>query len=405
MVESSQNKNTLLALTVIMVIITAVMATTYVDFLSKYRTIEDNYLYKISDLESAINDHQQEVSELNKQISNLQAILNEIELTNGSLRISPEILYNMTIMSTVQVTARSQSLFETSTSTGSGFIYNINGVIVTNNHVVEEASEFLITFIDGTTLEASLLGTDPYSDIAVLKIDDTPFQLYPLALGDSSELKVGERVYAIGNPFGLSGSITEGIISQLGRSITAVGGYLIVDVIQVDAAINPGNSGGPLLNEVGEVIGVTTAIITTTGTFSGVGFAIPSDLVKRVVPSLIDQGLYKHPWIGITGLDVTFEIAEEMGLEEAKGFLITSVTPNSPAARAGLRSGNESLTIEGQTINIGGDVIVGIDGKDVVRIEDILSQIERHNVGDTIQLIVIRDGNELTFNLTLGERP
>jgi len=405
LVESTQNKNTLIALTVIMLVITAVMATTYVDFLSKYRTFEDNYLDKIFDLESDISDYQQEVSELNKQISNLQAILNEIELTNGSLRISPEKLYNMTIMSTVQVTARSQSLFDTSISTGSGFIYNINGVIVTNNHVVEEASEFLVTFIDGTTLEASLLGADPYSDIAVLKIDDIPFQLYPLTLGDSSELKVGERVYAIGNPFGLSGSITEGIVSQLGRSITAVGGYLIVDVIQVDAAINPGNSGGPLLNEVGEVVGVTTAIITTTGTFSGVGFAIPSDLVKRVVPSLIDQGLYKHPWVGITGLDVTFEIAEEMGLEEVKGFLITSVTPNSPADRAGLRSGNESLMIEDQTINIGGDVIVGIDGKDVVRIEDILSQIERHNVGDTIQLIVIREGNRFTFTLTLGERP
>jgi S1-C subfamily serine protease len=388
-----------------MVIITAVMATTYVDFLSKYRTIEDNYLDKISDLESTLGDYQQEVSELHKQISNLQAILNEIELANGSLHISPEMLYNMTIMSTVQVTARSGSLFDTSTSTGSGFVYNINGVIVTNNHVVEEASEFLVTFIDGTTLEASLLGTDPYSDIAVLKIDDIPFQLYPLAIGNSSELRVGQKVYAIGNPFGLSGSITEGIVSQLGRSITAVGGYLIVDVIQVDAAINPGNSGGPLLNEIGEVIGVTTAIVTTTGTFSGVGFAIPSDLVKRVVPSLIDQGLFKHPWIGITGLDVTLEIAEEMDLDEVKGFLITTVTPNSPADRAGLRSGNESLTIGGQTISIGGDVIVGIDGKDVVRIEDILSQIERHNVGDTIQLIVIREGSEVTFNLTLGERP
>ena len=405
MVESSQNKNLLHAFTVIMVIITAVMVTTYVDFLSKYRTIEDNYLDKISDLESTLADYQQEVSGLHKQISNLQAILNEIELANGPLYISPEMLYNMTIMSTVQVTARSGSLFDTSTSTGSGFIYNINGVIVTNNHVVEEASEFLVTFIDGTILEASLLGTDPYSDIAVLKIDDIPFQLYPLTLGNSSELRVGQKVYAIGNPFGLSGSITEGIVSQLGRSITAVGGYLIVDVIQVDAAINPGNSGGPLLNEIGEVIGVTTAIVTTTGTFSGVGFAIPSDLVKRVVPSLIDQGLFKHPWLGITGLDVTLEIAEEMGLDEVKGFLITTVTPNSPADRAGLRSGNESLTIGGQTINMGGDVIVGIDGKDVVRIEDILTQIERHNVGDTIQLIVIREGSEVIFTLTLGERP
>lgn len=405
MVESSPNKNTLLALTVIMVIITAVMATTYIDFLSKYRTIEDNYLDKISDFESTLNDFQQDVSVLRKQISNLKAVLNEIELANETVHISPEILYNMTIMSTVQVTARSGSLFDTSTSTGSGFIYNINGVIVTNNHVVEGASEFFVTFIDGTTLEVYLLGTDPYSDIAVLKIENLPFQLFPLVLGNSSELRVGQKVYAIGNPFGLSGSITEGIVSQLGRSITAVGGYLIVDVIQVDAAINPGNSGGPLLNEIGEVIGVTTAIVTTTGTFSGVGFAIPSDLFKRVVPSLIDQGLYKHPWIGISGLDITLEIAEEMGLDEIKGFLITSVTPNSPAERAGLRSGNMSMTIGGQTINIGGDVIVGIDGEDVVRIEDILSQIERHNVGETIHLIVIRDGLEVTFTLTLGERP
>ncbi len=389
----------------IMVIITAVMAATYIDFLSKYRIIEDNYLDKISNLESDLNDYQQDISALHKQFSNLKAILDELDLKNGLIHISPEILYNMTIMSTVQVTARSVNLFDSSTSTGSGFIYNINGVIVTNNHVVEDASEFLVTFIDGTTIEASLLGTDPYSDIAVLKIENIPFQQYPLQLGNSADLRVGQKVYAIGNPFGLSGSITEGIISQLGRSITTTGGYLIVDVIQVDAAINPGNSGGPLLNEIGEVIGVTTAIVTTTGTFSGVGFAIPSDLVKRVVPSLIDQGLFKHPWIGILGLDVTIEIAEAMGLNEVKGFLITSITPNSPAYKAGLRSGNESTTIEGQTINIGGDVIVGIDGKDVVRIEDILSQIERRNVGDTIHLIVIRDGSEATFTLTLGERP
>jgi len=405
MVESSQNKNTLLALTLIIVIITAVMATTYIDFLTKYHFIEDNYIDKLSNLESALNEHHQDVSALRKEISNLKAILDEIEQANGSIHISPEILYNMTIMSTVQVTARRVSLFESSTSTGSGFIHNINGVIVTNNHVVEDATEFLVTFIDGTTIEASLLGTDPYSDIAVLKIESIPFPLHPLILGNSTDLRVGQKVYAIGNPFGLSGSITEGIISQLGRSITATGGYLIVDVIQVDAAINPGNSGGPLLNEVGEVIGVTTAIVTTTGTFSGVGFAIPSDLVKRVVPSLINQGLFKHPWIGISGIDVTFEIAEAMGLHEIKGFLITSVTPNSPADRVGLRGGNESITIEGQTISIGGDVIVGIDGKDVVRIEDILSQIERHNVGDTIRLLVIRDGSEVTFTLTLGERP
>ena len=381
------------------------MAATYIDFLSKYHFIEDNYLDKITNLESTLNEYRQDVSALQKQVSNLNAILDEIEHANGSMRISPEILYNLTIMSTVQVTARSVSLFDSSTSTGSGFIYNINGVIVTNNHVVEDASEFLITFIDGTTIEASLLGTDPYSDIAVLKIENPPFPLYPLNLGNSADLRVGQKVYAIGNPFGLSGSITEGIISQLGRSITTTGGYLIVDVIQVDAAINPGNSGGPLLNEVGEVIGVTTAIVTTTGTFSGVGFAIPSDLVKRVVPSLIDQGLFKHPWIGISGVDVTIEIAEAMGLPEVKGFLITSVTPNSPADRVGLRSGNESITIEGQTINIGGDVIVGIDGKDVIRIEDILSEIERRNVGDKIRIIVIREGSEVTFTLILGERP
>jgi len=403
--NATRDREIVSALTLIVLVITAAMAVTYADFLGKIRSIEERYGVHMADLESALESVQAEASELRRQASIFKSLLEQQNLTDGALALSPETLYNVTIASTVQVTARSQGIFGTNTATGSGFVYSSDGIIVTNHHVVEGASSVQVTFIDGTTVRAELVGTDPYSDLAVLKVEASPFQLIPLSLANSSKLRVGQRVYAIGNPFGLSGSITEGIISQLGRSITTTGGYLIVDVIQTDAAINPGNSGGPLLNDLGEVVGVNTAIATTTGAFSGVGFAIPSNLVRRVVPSLIQKGFYKHPWIGVSGVDMTPEIAEEMGLNDARGFLITSVIPNSPAERAGLRGGSRTVTIDGQNIDVGGDVIVMVDGKAVRQIEDILSYIERLKVGETIQLRVVRDGGEVSVSLTLGERP
>ncbi len=200
--------------------------------------------------------------------------------------------------------------------------------------------------------------------------------------------------------------MTQGIVSQIGRTMQATGGYLIVGVIQLDAAINPGNSGGPLLNGKGEVIGVNTAIQSETGVFSGIGFAVPSNLVKRVVPSLIAYGEYRHPWIGISGRDVSIEIAEKMELEETKGFLIIDIVEDSPADKAGLRGGTRTEMIENQEIKIGGDVIVGVDNTNVSRLEDVLVYLEfNKSPGDEIIFRIIRNGELMSVEVFLGERP
>ena len=308
---------------------------------------------------------------------------------------------------------------------GSGFVYDKEGHIITNNHVVAGGSGDLdITFLDGTVYDARLIGSDPYSDLAVLKVEeDVPRdKLVPLPLGNSSTLKIGQPVAAVGNPFGLSGSITEGIISGLGRSLPSSvpqdptippqldvpllpppPAFSIPDIIQTDAAINPGNSGGPLLNTRGEVIGINTAIFSNTGSYSGVGFAIPSNMIQKVVPSLITTGSYTHPYIGITGLDITPEIAEAMGLQEARGFLVTDVTAEGPAAEAGVQGGDLLADINGREIELGGDVILEIDNKTVRKIDDILTYLEREKqVGDIVQLTVLRDGQLQEIPVTLA---
>jgi serine protease Do len=309
---------------------------------------------------------------------------------------------------------------------GSGFVYDNEGHIITNNHVVEGATGDLdVTFLDGNVYTAKLVAADPYSDLAVLKVEGVPKdKLVPLSLGNSSSLKVGQPVAAVGNPFGLSGSLTEGIVSGLGRSLPASPpedptmpqldipslppspSFSIPDIIQTDAAINPGNSGGPLLNFKGEVIGINTAIFSNTGAYSGVGFAIPSNMIKKVVPSLIATGSYTHPYIGITGIDVTPDIAKAMGLQEAKGFLITDITADGPAAKAGLHGGDILTDISGRQIELGGDVIVKIDNQTVRKIDDVLIYLEREKqVGDTVQLTVLRDGQLQQIPVTLAARP
>ena len=310
---------------------------------------------------------------------------------------------------------------------GSGFVYDKEGHIITNNHVVAGGSGDLdITFLDGTVYDARLVGSDPYADLAVLKVEeDVPKdKLVPLPLGNSSTLKIGQPVAAVGSPFGLSGSITEGIISGLGRSLPssvpqdptipqldvpslpAPPAFSIPDIIQTDAAINPGNSGGPLLNMRGEVVGINTAIFSNTGSYSGVGFAIPSNMIKKVVTSLIATGSYTHPYIGITGLDITPEIAEAIGLQEARGFLVTDVTAEGPAAKAGVQGGDLLADINGREIELGGDVILEIDNKTVRKIDDILTYLEREKqVGDTVQLTVLRDGQLQQIPVTLAARP
>ncbi|MBC7258894.1 MAG: trypsin-like peptidase domain-containing protein [Chloroflexi bacterium] len=296
---------------------------------------------------------------------------------------------------------------------GSGFIWDTQGHIVTNYHVVENATAIEVTFNDGISLPATLVGADPDSDLAVIKVDPAEHDLKPVKLGDSDALKVGQRAIAIGNPFGLEGTLTAGVISALGRDLPAAStgaslvGYRIPDVIQTDAPINPGNSGGPLLNSNGEVIGVNAAIESSTGTSAGIGFAIPVSIVKQVVPSLIQTGSYRHPWLGVTVATLSPKVAEAMGLpRKQQGALVVEVTANGPAAAAGLRPSSRVVQIDGDQVTVGGDVIIRIDTTEIKRSEDLISYlVRRTSVGQQVTLTVLRDGKEMEIKVTLGERP
>ncbi|RLI22437.1 trypsin [Candidatus Bathyarchaeota archaeon] len=333
----------------------------YGDLLGRYDTLSSN----IDSLQSII-----ESLYYNKVVSNLTAVK----------------IYNESKYSIVLITC----IVNGGERLGSGFVYRSDGYIITNNHVVEDASSITVTFLDGTVTDAYIVGRDVYSDLAVIKVNNMPEEAHPLILGNSSLLKVGEPVYAIGNPFGLSGSMTAGIVSQVGRVLRLSdfgipppqGNYVIADVVQFDAAVNPGNSGGPLLNSLGEVIGVTFAIETggEVNAFIGIGYAISSDIVKRVVPDLIEKGHYDHPWMGIAYKS-----------NYVGGVYIVSVQPGSPAESAGLQEG---------------DIITMVDGHTIRFADDLVTYLEKYkSPGDTILLTVLRDTATLEIELTLGVRP
>ncbi|MBT3743286.1 MAG: trypsin-like serine protease [Thaumarchaeota archaeon] len=289
---------------------------------------------------------------------------------------------------------------------GSGFVYSEDGYVITNQHVVRDAQKVTVTFLDGESYIGEVIGTAQDLDIAVVKVSPSNTYLQPIKIGDSSKLKVGERIAAIGNPFGLSGSMTSGIVSQIGRLLPQESGYSIPDVIQTDAAINPGNSGGPLINMKGEVVGINTAIQSATGEFSGIGFAVPSNTVKKVVPVLIENGEFKHPWMGISGTDVDPELAEVRGLKSSKGFLVVSVIEESPAELAGLLGVTETKEMDGREFALDGDIILAIDGKTVRKISDILVHLQREkSIGDDMVLSVNRNGEMLELTMVLEERP
>ena len=349
-------------------------------------------------LNAQLADLQTEFSEVQSQLRGLNNKIQILEYLNETANLPLPKIFNLVQNSVVLIT--------TDRGQGSGFVYDNAGHIVTNYHVIEGASTIQVTFVDGSITKASIVGEDLYSDLAVIRVNIDVTTLYPVVLGNSSELTVGEPIVAIGNPFGLSDTMTAGIVSQLGRELSAPGGYVIIDVVQVDAAINPGNSGGPLVNVDGEVVGVNTAIVSESGAFAGVGFAIPSETVRRELPSLIQTGRYDHPWIGISGIDVTVDIAEVMALEEVQGFLVIDVIAGSPADDANLEGGDRTVLIGGQEVNVGGDVIVGVDGLDVRNLNDLVVYMERNKLpGDTISLKIIRDGSEMTKPLLLGSRP
>jgi S1-C subfamily serine protease len=291
------------------------------------------------------------------------------------------------------------------TSLGSGFIQDAaKGLIITNNHVVQGSNTVDVTFASGNTYSAKVIGTDALSDLAVLQIIDdfSGEQIVSLQLGNSSQLEVGQQVIAIGNPFALSNSMTNGIISQVGRLLpNQQMGFSIPDVIQTNAAINPGNSGGPLLDIQGNVIGVNSAIQSQTGEFAGIGFAIPSNTVARIVPYLVKDGKYDHPWLGIAGVNLTPNLAQQLGQpRDSKGVVVASVLPGSPAANAGIIGSVQN----GNTPS--GDIITAIDGHQVKRMEDIISYIEeQRSVGDSVIITVNRDGQSQDLTATLQATP
>ena len=308
----------------------------------------------------------------------------------------------------VRVNTQRNQTGDGSGGVGSGFVFDKKGHIITNAHVIEDSTKTVVTFLDGRSYNAQIIGVDKYTDIGVIKVNADLKLLHPLSLGDSSNLQIGEPITAIGNPFGLSGSMTSGIVSQMGRllSIPGAAGYSIPDVIQTDAAINPGNSGGPLLNMRGDIVGINTAIQSSTGEFTGVGFAIPSQTVAKIVPTLISEGEYKHPWIGISGRDIDPDMANVLGLKDALGFLIITVVEDSPASDAGLIGSNKTIEVEGRDYPVGGDIILAVDGIDVRKIDDILIHLQRvKTVGDEMNLEILRDDRTTNVTIILQERP
>jgi S1-C subfamily serine protease len=297
------------------------------------------------------------------------------------------------------------------TATGSGFVIDHDGHILTNAHVVEGATKIEVTLgrsDSSQPVTAQVVGKDPSTDVALLQVDAPADELHPLQLGSSSGAHVGDPVVAIGNPFGLDRTVTSGIVSALQRQIKAPNGFTIDNVLQTDAAINPGNSGGPLINASGQVIGINSQIESPNGGGNvGIGFAIPINTVRDVVQQLLQNGSVQHAYLGISGTDLTPQIAHVLNLSVDQGALVQSVTPGGPADKAGIKGGNSSatVTVDGARIHPGGDVITAIDGKTVQSMTDVIDDISSKKPGDTVQLSVVNGGQKRTVSVTLGNRP
>ena len=333
-------------------------------------------------------------------------------LENVYDRVSPSVV-------NIDVTLTTTQTGITDQASGSGFIYDTQGHVVTNAHVVNGATDILVTFHDGAVSSATLVGLDAYSDLAVIRVDKLDAApLIPVTFGNSDELHVGERAIAIGNPFGLTSSMTVGIISGLGRQLpsaelvsNSIGGFNNPSIIQVDTDINPGNSGGPLLDSHGNLIGVNTAIRTETGVFQGVGFAVPSRTVQRVVPDLIANGKVEYSWLGIStvpaenGMSVA-GLAGDLQLPVSAGVLVEGITANSPASKAGRRGGDHSVFVRGRDICAGGDIIVAVNDLYVKTMDDLVAYLVANTrPGDTVKLLIVRGTDTFDLPLTLEARP
>jgi S1-C subfamily serine protease len=294
------------------------------------------------------------------------------------------------------------------TATGSGFVIDTEGHLLTNNHVVEGANRIQVKLgSSDTTYQAKVVGADPATDLALLKVEAPADQLHPLALGHSSEMEVGDPVVAIGNPFGLDRTVTSGIVSALQRQIEAPDGFSITNVIQTDAAINPGNSGGPLINAAGEVIGINSQIATGGGGNGnvGIGFAIPIDTVRAEIHQLETSGEVEHAFIGISGGTITPGLAKAINLPVKEGVIVQSVVKGGPAEKAGIEGGHTSATIEGAEVSLGGDIITEVNGKKVAGMEEIVEIVNAAKPGDSLELTILRDGSTKHATVTLGNRP
>ncbi len=321
-------------------------------------------------------------------------------------------LYEQSSSSVVHITTRTRvwSFFrgvDVQAGSGSGFIFDEQGHIVTNNHVVEGAEQVDVIFADGTTMPATVVGSDAYNDLTILRVEgQLPEGLRPLPLGDSQSLKVGMRVAAIGNPFGLDRTLTTGVISALGRTIERENEAALGEMIQTDAAINPGNSGGPLLNLRGEVIGVNSSIRSPSGGSVGIGFAVPVNTVKRVAPELIRKGRYEHPWLGFNAYEITPDLADFLKLPVNKGLLIAQLQASGPADLAGVRGASERLRTHFGTLLVGGDILIALDNQPIQTRDDMTIYLENHKrVGDIVQMTLVRDGREIVLEATLQSRP
>jgi S1-C subfamily serine protease len=294
------------------------------------------------------------------------------------------------------------------TATGSGFVIDDEGHVLTNNHVVEGATKIQVKLGDSeTSHDAEVVGSDPATDVALLKVDAPASELHPLTLGSSADMEVGDPVVAIGNPFGLDRTVTSGIVSALQRQIQAPNGFSIDNVIQTDAAINPGNSGGPLINGAGEVIGINSQI-QTGGTSSGnvgIGFAVPIDTVKSELEQLKETGEVEHAFLGISGATITPELAQAINLPVKEGVLVQEVVKDGPADQAGVEGGDTTGTIEGVEVGLGGDVITEVDGEKVTTMDEIVTLVSESEPGDELKLTLLRDGDTKTATVTLADRP
>ncbi len=368
---------------------------------------------RIKALQGAVAELQNNNGQLERQLS----LLERSHSTASVLGIDPVQIYGNANRSVVTIQAAKITVVNTifgpqraiESVLGSGFViqYSRAYYIVTNFHVIDGTTNATVTFWDGDTYGAQVLGFDAYTDLAIVSTQASVDEFYPLVLASSSSLKVGDPVVAIGNPFGLSGSVTFGIVSQLGRTMqyqSAAGNFPMADVIQFSAPINPGNSGGPLLNANGMVVGITTAVVSGS---QGVGFAIPSDTILRELPSFVGTGRYEmHPYLGIQGVDMSYRLSQAIGAKVTYGVLIEKSLPSGPASKAGVKGGTQVVEFDGQQYIIGGDIIVSINGTRIVNNDALSTYLERYTLpGQIIQVGILRSGSLITVQVILGARP